>query len=94
VEQLKTAKDEPRSERGPVPTVAIPVPLFNAMALCFYGEGPRHWELAQHVPGFKDLSSHPKPGGIFPPGLKVTDVPPNWRRVREPADGSSDVPAT
>ena len=93
MDQLKMAKDEPRSERGPAPVVSLPVALYNAMALCFYGEGPRHWELAQHVPGFNDVSPRPEQG-IFPPGLKVTDIPSDWRRVREPADGSSDVPTT
>jgi hypothetical protein len=93
MDQIQMPEEKPRSERPSAPTIAVPVPLFNAMALCFYGEGPRHWELAQHVPGFKDLSPHPT-GGLFPPGLRVTDIPPDWRRVREPTDGTSDVPTT
>ncbi len=25
-----------------IPTVSVPLALFNKMALCYYGEGPRH----------------------------------------------------
>jgi hypothetical protein len=64
--------------------------MFDAMALCFYGEGPRHWELAAGPANIKGLSPHPEKG-IFPPGLKVTDIPPDWKRVN---DGTSDVQAT
>ena len=93
MEQITQAEEKPKSEtfRAPLPTVCVPVPLFDAMALCFYGEGPRHWELVKSTPGFKDLSPHPEStAGLFPPGLRVTDVPPDWKRVT--TDDTSDVP--
>lgn len=92
MDQIKMAEEKPKSERT-LPMVSIPVPLFDAMALCFYGEGPRHWEMAAAQRGFKNLKPPPE-ASFFPPGLKVTDTPPDWRRAREPQDGASDVPAT
>jgi hypothetical protein len=86
---------EPNETRGgqksEVPYVCIPVFLYHQMALCFYGEGQRHWELVTgKMPQVKDLSPHP-PSGWNLKGVQVPTIPPSWRRV---TNGSSEVQAS
>ena len=78
--------DAPGTEekrKSDVPYVCIPVFLYHQMALCFYGEGLRHWELATgNMPQVKDLSPHPPSGWNFK-GVSVPSVPPTWRKLNE-----------
>jgi hypothetical protein len=77
------------SQKSNPPVVSLPVSLYHQMALCFYGEGPRHWEL--FAPGARahNLSPHPPAEPMGLGGVTVPTIPPTWRRVR---DEPSEVP--
>ena len=82
--------DQPETkvdQRSRPPEVVIPILLFHQMALCFYGEGPRHWELVTGQTKAINLSPHPPAEPMGLSGVTVPTVPPTWRRVRnEPSE--------
>lgn len=68
------------------PYVQLPVALFNVMCLCFYGEGPRFWEL-----GTKGgVAESPRNDGLeVKGGVSVPPIPPHWKRVNEEPDANA-----
>ena len=79
-------------QRSNPPAVSIPVHLFHQMSLCFYGEGPRYWELFAPGGAVRNLSPHPPEAPLFPQGAYVPPIPPAWKRVvTEGPDESSTV---
>ena len=72
----------PERPKPSSPVVSIPVHLYHQMALCFYGEGDRYWELATGHTAARNLSPHPPETPLVPAGAHVPTIPPQWIRVR------------
>ncbi len=87
--------DDPRSNLPKPARMEVPVALYNAMALCFYGEGPRYWELTAGQARVQDMAPPEDRSKMFPGAISVSDIPPDWTPWKEtPKNDPENVPAT
>ena len=80
---MMTEEERLKSKRPTPARMEVPVALYNAMALCFYGEGPRYWELTTGQARVKDMAPPESRDKMFPGHISVPDVPPNWTPWKE-----------
>lgn len=93
---------EPNARRSD-PCVSLPPAVYQKMAHCFYGDGPRYWQaneldgvdeprmIAKDGFGHQGLSPHLTADQVGNPrGMFVPPIPRNWVRKGTDVDQETD----